>query len=268
MSGIGVIITIIVVVIWVVKALSAVTGNGESSSSQSDKGRSLEEWDQVQANRRAEMAERARQGDGLEDLEAQALANAPQQTSMPDPSQMTMAQRIELARQQARQHGDPAEALRQQARARAEQEAQRRQGVAQQQQAQRERVERQRAEQARERQLAERRRAKEQRAQAEREQLEQRSRRRKSGSKTKRTAPRQPATPTAKPSQIKIDSMRRVHQGHDHAGPTLSALPKKRALSATSLGKLNAASLRKAFIMKELLDKPIALRSTQDELLS
>ena len=45
----------------------------------------------------------------------------------------------------------------------------------------------------------------------------------------------------------------------------LDAKPKRRS---TKVGPLDASALRKAFIMKELLDKPLALRNRQDELLS
>lgn len=271
MNNLGpVIVIVIMVVFWIVKALASMTGNDEQAKKDQGKGRSLEEWDELQARRRAEMA---RQNQQLETMRGDV--------SQPDPSKMTMAQRIELARQRARQQGggmggqgdDAGEALRR-ARERAEQEAQRRRVAAEQQRqaqiAQRQQAERERAVRARDQQVAERRRLAEQRAKAEQEQLRRsRSRRRSSSQATPTASKPVPVLSSIKSDEVRDASYKRVHKGHGHGGPELVTLKKtKNAHAATALGPLDTASLRKAFIMKELLDKPVALRSPQDDLLS
>ena len=64
--------------------------------------------------------------------------------------------------------------------------------------------------------------------------------------------------------------MQRVHEGHGHAGPKVTKLasPTQQIGKSTTVGPLSRSALRKAFIMKEVLDKPVALRNTQTDLLS
>lgn len=256
MGSIGTIITIILVVAWVVKGLASTTGS-QSDSSKPRKHRSLQEWDEIQAARRQQMSE---QRESLSELRAD--------TARQNPSQMTMAQRIELARQRARQQAglsiqndEQAEALRR-ARVQAERQAQQQRQAAEQR-AQRERATRQeRAQRERaERIRQQRRRQAQQQAQQRRRAKQQRRQR----AATRATTGSQRQRAVAKPTK-------RVQQGTPQleGGPTVT----KRAGSSssvgikTSVGTLSRADLRKAFIMKELLDKPVALRDPQADLLS
>ncbi|MFN3168445.1 MAG: hypothetical protein ACE37H_15405 [Phycisphaeraceae bacterium] len=269
MGGLGsAIVIIIVITIWVIKGLQAVMNSGEDESSQR-KRRSLEDWDELQARRRAEMA-RQRGEEPLEELYADANAG------QPDPSQMTMAERIELARRRARQQqgggvpqaSDPAEALRL-AQQRAEREAEQRRTQAQRDQAQRAQAERERAARERERQVAERRRKAEQRAQAEREQLRKsRSRHKRpvSGAKQAKAASRTAKLPVPAIAASSIGDKTGTARGASRL--IEQGAGRRRKKTGVTLGPLDAASLRRAFVMKELLDKPLAMRNTQDELLS
>ena len=279
MGGLGSAIVIaIVIIVWVVKGLSALLGNKDADANRPRQRRSLEDWDELQARRRAELAEQSRQRQSLEEIDARALGQQrPMQSGPIDPSQMTMAQRIELARQRARQQqggvphqadlraDEQAEALRR-AQAHAEREAQRRRAIAQQQHnAQRELEQQQRAARERARQVAERKRLAEQRALAEREQQRlARASRRRSASGAKQAQAEAKKGAKAQPSQMRLESYQRVHQGHEHK----SAATRRPGLGVPKLGPLDAASLRKALILKELLDKPLAMRNPQDDLLS
>jgi hypothetical protein len=279
MGGLGTaIIIVIVVTIWVIKGLQAVMGSGDDSNQAQRKRRSLEDWDELQARRRAEMA-RQRGEEPLEELYAETHDAGPQQANaaqITDPSQMTMAQRIELARQRARQQqqggGQPqaderGEALRR-AQQRAEREAEQRRSQAQREQAQRAQAERERAARERERQVAERRRKAEERARAEREQLRKsRSRRKRSTSGAKQAQAASQPVPVITPAPTQGASYRRVQKGHTHLRE-IGQGAGKRKKTGIAIGPLDAASLRKAFVMKELLDKPLAMRNPQDDLLS
>lgn len=257
MSGLGTIITIIIVIAWIVKGLSSAVGNDENAKPK--QGRSLEEWDDIQAERRAAGSERQ---DALADMRAQ---NATQ-----DPAQMTMAQRIELARQRARQQAGlsgqdeaQAEALRR-ARQQAERQAQQQQQNAEQI-ARQQRVERQRAAQ----QQAQRERVKQQRRRQAKEQAEQEAQQRQRSSKQQRRNQSKPQAMTGSRRESIVDmSIQRVQTDHDQAGPTVLQLANRSKASDTGvvLGPLSRANLRKAFIMKELLDKPVALRHPDEEL--
>lgn len=268
MGYIGTIITIILIVAWVVKGLAALTGNDEASRDKRG-GRSLEDWDQMQSRRRAELQQQQQErAHELEELEVNAMPG--QQAPQPvDMSHLTMAQRIELARERARQQAgtggsrdEAGEALRQ-ARMRAEQEAQERSDIERRRAMnQREELERERARLERERQTAKRRAAERAREKAE-------DQRRQAARAGKR---RKPVTDKHRPQQVPVESMRtqsyaRVHEGHGHDKPTVTILPKAGALTAKSLKPLNVAALRKAIVMKELLDKPLAMRNPQDDLL-
>ena len=95
MGGLGTIITIIIVVAWVVKGLASVKGD-QDNGDKPRKHRSLEEWDEIQSQRRAEMSDHQ-----------ESLSEIRADSSAPNPAQMTMAERIELARQRARQQAGP-----------------------------------------------------------------------------------------------------------------------------------------------------------------
>jgi hypothetical protein len=230
-------------------------GNEEDDGNKRPK-RSLEEWDEIQAKRRDAMSE-----------QQQALSDMRSDSSSQNPAQMTMAERIELARQRARQQagvqgqGDQqAEALRQ-ARARAEQQAKQQREQAQRQQAQRERAARQQSDQRKREQIKQQRR----RQQAEQEAQAQRQRRAKQQRRTQST---KRATTGSKRESVVADSMQRIHKGHEHTGPQVSRRKKKGPAGTThrGLGLMDRNALRKAFIMKELLDKPVALRDPQADL--
>ena len=273
MNTIYIIIAIIFVVSWVVNKLAALTGNETNTSGNNAerKRRSLDEWDEIQARRRAENAGQ------LEELHLDASAQPPppmpHQATPRDLSQLSMAERIELARQRARQQAggqggeDPAEGLRQ-ARERAEAEAQRRRQLAEQQRReQADQAQRQQAQRARERQAAERRRAQEQRARAEQE-AKRRSRQRRSSSGSKRPSSGGTGAVQAGPSRVSAESYKRVHHGQSQPGSSGTGATQPIAVGPIAIGNLDAVALRKAFIMKELLDKPVALRGPQDDLLS
>lgn len=258
MSNFGILITIILVVGWVIKGISSAMGNEDEGGKQRPK-RSLEEWDELQAQRREAMSE-----------QQQALSEMRSDTTSQNPAQMTMAERIELARQRARQQaGVPdqggqqqAEVLRQ-ARARAEQQAKQQRELAQRQQFAREQAEQQRNQRERERIKQQRRRQAEQEAQAQRQQRAKQNRRTQStGSK--------PAVTGSKREGVIADSMQRIHLGHEHGAPKVTRRVAKSGagLSVAGLGVLDRKALRKAFVMKELLDKPVALRDPQADLLS
>lgn len=260
MGGLGAIITIILVVGWVVKGLSSAVGNNDEG--QKRPSRSLEEWDDLQAKRREALSD-----------QQQAMSEMRAENSSQNPAQMTMAERIELARQRARQQAglpdqddQQAEALRR-ARAKAEQQAQRqRQETAQRQRAQQERAarqeraERERIQQKRRRQAQQQ---AEQEAQAKRKHRSKQQRRSRSKSQPR-------ATTGSKREKAVAQSMQRVHKGHVQSSPAVTKLADRPTAEGTaaSLGLLDRQSLRKAFIMKELLDKPIALRDPQAELFS
>ena len=259
MNNIGLIITIILVVGWVIKGLSAVMGNEEQGKKPT--GRSLEEWEAMQAKRRAAMSEQQK-----------SMREGRADVSQQNPTQMTMAERIELARQRARQQAglqaqgdDQAEALRR-ARAQAEQKARQQREQAAQQQRAEQAARQQRAKRAQERAQRERRQAQ------QRAEQEAQARRQRRTKQQRRSKPKQPARATtgSRREGVVAESMKRIHEGHAHAGPKLTKLtsPTRPIGAAASIGTLDRDSLRKAFIMKELLDKPVALRNTQNDLLS
>ena len=255
--NLGIIITIILVVGWVIKGISSAMGNDDEGAKQRPK-RSLEEWDELQAQRREAMSEQQR-----------ALSEMRSDTSSQNPAQMTMAERIELARQRARQQagvpdqGDQqqAEVLRQ-ARARAEQQAKQQRELAQRQQFAREQAEQQRNQRERERIKQQRRKQAEVEAQAQRQQRARQNRR------TQSTGTNQPAAGSQRKS-IAAQSIQHVHLGHEIGVPKVARRSVKRGAGITvaGLGVLDRTALRKAFIMKEILDKPVALRDPQADLL-
>ena len=258
MSSFGILIAIIVVVGWVIKGISSAMGNEDDTGRKRPK-RSLEEWDELQARRREAKSE-----------QQQALSEMRADNSSQNPAQMTMAERIELARQRARQQagvqdqGDQqAEALRQ-AQSRAQEQAERR---AREQRESELRARQRRAEQQR----AQRERVKQQRRRQQAEQEAQAQAQRQRRAKQQRRSQSKPATRATKGSRresVVAESMQRIHQGHDHDGPKVTRRSKSAPVgaSAAGLGLMDRNALRKAFIMKELLDKPIALRDPQADL--
>jgi len=182
----------------------------------------------------------------------------------------SMAERIELARQRAREQsgavsrrsGEMEDAL-ERTRVQAEQEAEHRRQASQAQQ----RLQ----ELERERVAAERREAAERRAESERE-ARRRSRQRQNRPRKTQSKPKSLlAAPTSVPiidqqSGAREDPLQRINQEHAHSDPLVTITRKRRI--GSGLGKIDRAALRKAIIMKELLDKPVALRGEQDGLLS
>ena len=260
-STIGIIVAIVVAVSWVIKGLSAATGN-EEEGGRKRPNRSIEDWDDLQAKRREAMSE-----------QQQALSEMRAESSAPDPSQMTMAERIELARQRARQQaGLPAQDAPDASAQRRERElAERR---AQEQREAELRARRRRAEQERaaQEQRAQADRAKQQRRrqaeqQAEREAQAQRQRRAKQQRRSQSSGTKR-ATTGSKRESVVAESIQRIHQGQEHGDQKTSRRSKPGAMpaSAVKLGLVDRNALRKAFIMKELLDKPVALRDPQADL--
>ncbi|MFK7789006.1 MAG: hypothetical protein AB8C95_05845 [Phycisphaeraceae bacterium] len=260
MSGLGAIITIIIVVAWIVRGLSSVVGNQDQGEKR--QGRSLEEWDEIQSQRRSQMTERQ-----------EALSEMRAESSAQDPAQMTMAQRIELARQRARQQAGlsgqdeaQAEALRR-ARQQAERQAQAQQQRANAEQlARRQRAERERAAQQ---QRVQAERVKQQRRRQAQEQAEQQAQRQRRSKQQRRSQPNPARAATgSKREGVVNKSLQRVHKDHGHNVPTVSRIANTATVTQTAdaLGALSRSDLRKAFIMKELLDKPVALRGPQEEL--
>lgn len=261
MGSIGTIITIILVVIWVVRGIAAATGHDE----QGKQNKLKREIERERARRlRIESGEVLGEIEVFDEAQIQSMAGGRQQPTR-DLSQMTMAQRIELARQRARQdlagrsaNGDAAEALRQ-AREQAEQ------------QAQREQAERRRAMQEKQRREIARQRAAERQAQAERRARRQtRAQRRatqaKQGNAATQAERHNPSAIQVREQRMREPSRQRVHATQPSA--TRTQCTGKRKAGRVSVSPLTAASLRKAVVMKELLDKPIALRNPQDDLLS
>lgn len=277
-GGIGAIITIIIIVAWVIRGIAMVMGKGDQGGrgDEQRQGRTPEEWEQVRRQRMAEREARMRNREAAERgyEESVAEAGTPHQPTPQELGQMTMAQRIELARQRARQQsagwdGDAAEGLR---RAREQAEGQSRQAQEQAEQEAlrlREQQSRQAAEQ-RERERA-RRQAQRREAEAKAEQQRRAARRSRSRSQSgarqaKRSAMTGPVPVVTDKQKLAAESFQRVHHGQELQ---VSKQPNgSGGVTHKSLGTLNAASLRMAFVMKELLDKPLALRTSQDDLLS
>ncbi|MEM1354946.1 MAG: hypothetical protein AAGC44_03225 [Planctomycetota bacterium] len=187
-------------------------------------------------------------------------------TQQPDPANMTMAQRIELARQRAQQQADPRQA-RLEAQRRAQQEAQR-QAQADALRRQQQQVDAQRRQQAAAREQARRRQAQEQ---ARRQpQPQQRSTR----GPTSRPTQGQP--PVARPvtrQQKRAAGQRRKQQPKAVTSKAeISNSPIVAPQLRTSRGGrrgvptvLDGVSLKQAFVLKELLDRPLALRDDREE---
>ena len=273
MNSIGVIITVIFVVIWVVRGIASVMGQDPESRAEGQTGQKTD-LDQRIAAQRARRARLAEQQGG----QAQALAGR-QSASPQDLSQMSMAERIELARQRARsgpvsqrgQNVDEAQAGMQQAmREKQELEARQRAQLERRRQA-KEQAERRKALQSRQQRAEARKQAEQQRAKAE--QLERRRRRTQRQARQTRK-PGQPTRQSAQPAQAAGKSRTQQRQASKPAaigtGPLgARSVPRPtRKRGAVHIGTLDANALRKAFIMKELLDKPVALRGEQDGLLS
>lgn len=277
MPSLGAIITIILVVVWVVRGIAQVAGNKEQKSETQDPD-AMKRWQAEQARRRRELfSNDPEEAHGVDQSRAQVIAGRGGQP-VRDFSQISMAERVELARQRAREESglaadDASEALKQ-ARERAEGEARRLQKQAEQRRhAAREQAEQRKLEQARRRRTADRQRAQQQRAQAERN-ARQQSRNKRRGARPKRSSG--PAGSQgnlseiqAREARMRTQSQQRVHVGLAQGqGVQEAKASRRKRRGSISVGPINPASLRRAIVMKELLDKPIALRNPQDELLS
>lgn len=215
-----------------------------------------------------EWQEKSRQGnrqDSYDDRPSMDMADDTIRVQDVDPSTMTMAQRIELARQRARQQtGGPAQADREaQARARREQQAR----ALEQQQAQADRQRQQQAaarEQARQRQQLEQNR----RQQAQPQRRGSTSSSRKTGQPPVAKVARRPDQRRAAKRQAPSDAQVRSTGKIASTGLTMSA-----PIHSSHLGKsgkggaaiLGGISLRKAMIIKEVLNPPIALREESSQ---
>lgn len=260
MFNIGTLITLVIIVYWVVRAVNAVAGNKDKDPKRQPQ--TIEDWGQDDSfGPEDDEYEEAHEAlaqmlDGSSGGGATGgRARPPQQVDL---SQLTMAERIEMARQRARERAGGVQT-------RSGEAAESARGAQTEQQviAQKERLEKAQADAERQR-ISERRRAAQQKAD-----IEQRkpNRSRKQRQQSNRT---QLGVATGQsPSSVKAEAYGRVHDGHLHTSASGSNQKKtSKAMSVVQLGALDAATLRKAFVLKELLDKPIAMRKPQDDLLS
>ncbi|MFI4862402.1 MAG: hypothetical protein ACIAXF_17185 [Phycisphaerales bacterium JB063] len=240
MSGIGpIVILIIVIGGWIIKAVNAMN----ESKAKREKSGNRPDYEELAARRRAELQQQAQQ-----------RGPATLQATQRDPSSMSMAERIEMARQRAQQQQggqgvDPrAEALRRQ-----QQEAMRQR----QQQEQAARQQRLQQEQARRQQQQQQ----QQRARQQQQQQQQTLKQQRAAAKRTQQGIRQ------RDERLHRASHERVHKTpkRDQAVRKLEAAlapgrrPKRKG-ALLDFGKLNRRSLRQAMILKEVLDKPVALR--------
>lgn len=215
-----------------------------------------------------EWQEKSRQGNRQQTYDDRPSMDMPDDTMRVqevDPSTMTMAQRIELARQRARQQsGGPAQADREaQARARREQQAR----ALEQQQQQADRQRQQQAavrEQARRRQQVEQ--SRRQEAQPQRRSSKPTSR--KAGQPPVAKVVRRPDQRRSAKRQAPSDAQVRSTGKIASTGLSMSAPIHSSHLGKTSKGGaaiLGGISLRKAMIIKEVLNPPIALREESSQ---
>ena len=254
MSGLGAIITIIIVVAWVVKGLASVMGDQDNDGKKRPH-RTLEEWDELQAQRRAQMSD-----------QQQALSEMHAESAQVNPAQMTMAERIELARQRARQQAGlpPQEQADTDARQRQLELAERR---AREQREAELRDRRRRAEQERaaQQQRAQRERAQQQRRRQAQQEAEQQAQRQRRARQQRRAQPAR-ATTGSQREQAASRSQQRARQSRTQTSAAPLTPIAGTGLSVESFKSLDRKALRQAFIMKELLDKPVALRDPQADL--
>jgi len=259
-SSIGVIVFLALVIgPWILKGIAAAS-NDRAEEEKSRKRRSQREgtdYDELARRRRAELQQLAAQRDQQRNAPSGHIV-----MDQPDPASLTMAQRIELARQRAgqKQHGghvDPhAQAFEsmeaQHAQTQREQQIRQQranqQKQAQQQQAQRKAKAQQRA------QVEQARRQQQQQKQAQQIAAAKSHRKKRAASGT---SAKQTQEAVQKPSSAaKRSRVRSATQGSSSSTSNLFA--------PIDLKKLDARSLRQAFVMKELIDKPLALRTDQD----
>lgn len=276
MNSLGAIITIIFVVAWVVQGIIRVMNSDEGGKDSASKT-SDADLEQRIANRRAERARQARPDRDVQigmDQRSQLMDGRLSEVRGRDASQMSMAERIELARERARQQAgvvdqrdDAGEAL-ERAREQAQREAQaQRDRAAMEQQAAREAAERRKSDQERQRRALARKQAEEREAR-EAQQRRRRTRAQRRAAQSKKSVP---LADTPRRNQTSRTAQRGSKSSAPSPlgdGPTVATLKSSRGPSATRIGPLNVRTLRKAFVMKELLDKPVALRDEPDHLLS
>lgn len=220
------------------------------------------EWQKNSTQRKRDEMEGQMRFDESDDPQARAQVS--------DPANMTMAQRIELARQRAQQQADP-RAAQIEVQRRAQLEAQRR-AQAEALERQQQQVDAQRRQQAAAREQARRRQAEEQaRRQGQSPQRQQPQ------STRPAQRPAQGQVPTARPvnrKQERVGAQRKRVQSTIVAGEKTAmgrpvTAPMKRLSKNKGGGNISAVfdgvSLKRAYILKELLDRPIALREGSSE---
>ncbi|MEM9414242.1 MAG: hypothetical protein AAGA29_02035 [Planctomycetota bacterium] len=241
MSGIGpIIILVIVVGGWIIKAVTAIN----ESKAKNEKRRQRPDYDELAARRMAELQQQAQQ---------QRVDTT--QVGQRDLSSLSMAERIEIARQRAAQQqgGRPDIDLQSQA--------------LRQQQMQQERLRQQQLQQQQQRQQ-------QQRQQQARRQQQQSQARQPQPAQSLRQQRAQKAAAKQSLSQIKQREARKHSESHERVHKTARrdkavrrqekmhapASRAKRRNSLIDFSKLSHRSLRQAIVLKEILDKPVALR--------
>lgn len=252
MNGLGgIIILVIVVGGWIVKAISAANESKQNKGRRPGKPRL--DYEALAERRRQELQRQAQQ------RRAQQGRVQPTQVQQRDPATMSMAERIEMARQRdVQRRGQPtavdeqAQALRE-AQERAQQQA------------------RAQAERARQEQAAQQRRAQQRK-------LQQQQRARQQNQPAPRSAVKQAAAAGRRRrdlSTVGEDALRKHQASHDRVLSKQTASDAqarelaanlgrhKRRKPLLDFGKLNRRSLRQAIVLKEVLDPPVALRKDQ-----
>ena len=250
MNGLGgIIILVIVIGGWVVKAINAANENKQSKGNRSNKP--SVDYEALAERRRQELQQQAQQRRAQQGQQRQ-----PTQVQQRDPATMSMAERIEMARQRdAQRRGRHVEV---------DQQAEALRDAQQQAQAEA----RGQAERARQEQVAQQRRA---------QQRQQQQRARQQNQPPQRaTKPAAAAPPRRRRdlSTVAQDAQRKHKASHDRVLSKKAAGDAQTREQAANLGrpkrrkalldfcKLNRRSLRQAIVLKEILDPPVALRDT------
>ena len=206
MGGLGTVIAVIIVVAWVVRGIAVVMGE-QNNDGNKRPHRTLEEWDELQAKRRAQVSD-----------QQQALSEMHTESAQANTAQMTMAERIELARQRARQQAGlpPQEQADNDTRERELELAERRAREQREAelQARRRRAEQERAAQQ---QRAQRERAQQQRRRQAQQEAEQQAQRQRRSRQQRRTQPAR-ATTGSQREQAVSRSQQRARQSRQQAG--------------------------------------------------
>lgn len=226
----------------ILKGIAAANkGRSENELSRKKKNRRQGgDYDELARRRRAELQQLAQQREHQRQQPSGHIV-----MDQPDLSTLTMAQRIELARQRAAQKQQGGVDPQTKARHEKQQHAQ---------------AQRARQQQQTEQQQQQRRAKAQQRAKLEQTRKQQHQQQ----ANQQRAASQQQSQPAAAPARRRRTATAApVKDVWQELGTKQSRATQSRATDTFTpfdLGKLDARSLRQAFVMKELLDKPLALR--------